>query len=247
MMEDPFFVVREEVQKALTNVNDLYGRWKQLVDEPDSVGKEEYTWILNEINNNVRSIEWDLEDLTETINIVESNPTKFQLSPKDIEERRYFIKSIKSSIMAIKSDLKSSEASSKLENNARATLVSSKYNKNKYERLDNDIIQSNQRYINEQHMQQKLLVSQQDSQLEHVGHSVGVLKSMGHQIGDELDDQALILDELGHEIEETNSKLQTVLLRVEKMLRLADDKKQTYVLIGLIIMLIIVVVLFVAL
>ena len=72
-----------------------------------------------------------------------------------------------------------------------------------------------------------------------------MLKSMGHQIGDELDDQAVILDELNHEMEQTSSKLQTVLLRVEKMLRLADDKKQTYVLIGLIVLVIFLVVLLV--
>lgn len=241
-MEDPFFVVRQEVQKALNVIDDLHNRWQQLINNSDSFGKEEYTWVCNEIRNNIKSIEWDLEDLTETVSIVELNPSKFDLSSNDIAERKAFIKGTQSKITLIKADINKPEINTKIEKENRKSLIPNKTKK--YERLDNEIINSNQSFIAEQFEQQQILVSQQDSQLEHVSHSVGVLKSMGRQIGDELDDQAIILDELGHDIEQTNSKLQTVLLRVEKMLRLSDDKKQTYVLIGLIVTLIIVVILF---
>lgn len=244
-MEDPFFVVKEEVQRALNNVNKLHLRWRDLLDSK-AVGKEEFTWTTNEIKNNIRSIEWDLEDLTETVSIVESNPTKFHLTLNDIEERKQFIKNTRSSTELIKQHLLSPETSATVEKGTRNALLF-KHSGNKYEKLDNEIVQSNQRYINEQQQQQQVLMSQQDNQMEHVSHSVGVLKSMGQQIGNELEEQAIILDGLGHEIDQTDSKLQTVLVRVEKMLRLADDKKQTYVLIALVLMMVIVVVLFVAL
>lgn len=37
----------------------------------------------------------------------------------------------------------------------------------------------------------KLMIRAQDEQLDMVGHSVGVLKTMGKKIGDEIEDQNL--------------------------------------------------------
>ena len=39
----------------------------------------------------LRSIEWDLEDLEETVQIVEQNPRKFRLDINEIQERNRFI------------------------------------------------------------------------------------------------------------------------------------------------------------
>ena len=64
-MDDPFFTVKEEVQKALTNVNGLFLRFIGLLDKNTS-STEEINWLKNEIKTNTRSIEWDIEDLTET-------------------------------------------------------------------------------------------------------------------------------------------------------------------------------------
>ena len=48
----------------------LYQRWCELLDDPSNCSKEEYDWTTNELRNSLRSIEWDLEDLEETINIL---------------------------------------------------------------------------------------------------------------------------------------------------------------------------------
>jgi len=48
----------------------LYHRWRELVDDSRGTLKEEFDWTTNELRNSLRSIEWDLEDLEETINIL---------------------------------------------------------------------------------------------------------------------------------------------------------------------------------
>uniref|UniRef100_A0A3Q2Z806 Syntaxin 10 n=1 Tax=Hippocampus comes TaxID=109280 RepID=A0A3Q2Z806_HIPCM len=69
-MEDPFFVVKGEVQKAVSGAQSLHRRWSQLLPEGAAASKEELDWTTNELRNSLRSIEWDLEDLDETINIL---------------------------------------------------------------------------------------------------------------------------------------------------------------------------------
>lgn len=53
--------------------------------------KEELSWTSTELRNSLRSIEWDLEDLEETIIIVEKNPRKFRIDAGELASRHTFI------------------------------------------------------------------------------------------------------------------------------------------------------------
>ena len=171
-MEDPFFVVKEEVEKAILNVNDLHSRWRQLITDPNTAGKEETTFTQGKIRNSIKSIQWDLEDLTDTVSAVEENPMKFNLTQNEVEERRSFIKHVKSKLQTIEGELSQEEGRSKSRGGGggggRSSLLGGRSNKNKYERLDNDMMESNDRFINDQYQQQKLLVRQQEDQLDQV-------------------------------------------------------------------------------
>lgn len=59
-----------EVRKAVETANGLYQRWCELLEDPSSYSKEEYEWTTGELRNSLRSIEWDLDDLEETIGIL---------------------------------------------------------------------------------------------------------------------------------------------------------------------------------
>ncbi|BFZ20442.1 hypothetical protein BsWGS_23481 [Bradybaena similaris] len=69
-VEDPFFVVKDEVQKALVVVRNLFSRWRELQENGGVSSREEFEYTTNELRNSLRSIEWDLEDLEETVDIL---------------------------------------------------------------------------------------------------------------------------------------------------------------------------------
>lgn len=57
--------------KALIKTRGLYRRWLELQDDNSTtVSKDEFEWTTTELRNSLRSIEWDLEDLEDTINIL---------------------------------------------------------------------------------------------------------------------------------------------------------------------------------
>ena len=62
--------ILSEVHKAVQNAKALYQRWCELLSDPNNCTREEYDWTTNELRNSLRSIEWDLEDLEETISIL---------------------------------------------------------------------------------------------------------------------------------------------------------------------------------
>lgn len=90
-----------------------------MLDNPHTVGKDEYNWTTNELRNNLRSIEWDLEDLDETVGIVEANPRKFNIDMTDINQRKQFIKQTRDNVNAVKEHMNSPAAKAKVENSSR--------------------------------------------------------------------------------------------------------------------------------
>lgn len=73
------FLWHSDVQKMSETAKALYHRWNELVDDPRGTSKEEFDWTTNELRNSLRSIEWDLEDLEETINILDSAAILYKL------------------------------------------------------------------------------------------------------------------------------------------------------------------------
>ena len=57
-------------------------------------------------------------------------------------------------------------------------------------------------------------------QLDEVAETVGVLKQMGHVIGNELDEQAELLDDFENEMENTSQRLVRTLAKVDKALNI---------------------------
>ncbi|TSK53712.1 Syntaxin-6 [Bagarius yarrelli] len=171
-MEDPFFVVKGEVQKAVNTAQGLYQRWTELMQDLSSASKEEIDWTTNELRNSLRSIEWDLEDLDETINIL---------------------------------------------------TIFFAY---KYTRLDRELQSANSHFIDEQQTQQQLIAEQQDEQLELVSGTIGVLKNMSERIGQELDEQAVMLDDFSHEMDNTQSRLDNVMKKLAKVSHMTSDRRQ---------------------
>ncbi|XP_040263533.1 syntaxin-6 isoform X2 [Bufo bufo] len=231
-MEDPFFVVKGEVQKAVNTAQGLFQRWTDLLQDPSIATREELDWTTNELRNNLRSIEWDLEDLDETISIVEANPRKFSLNPAEMRQRKAFISETRQCVKAL------------LGEGARPGWKSEP---DKYNKLDQEIQSANTRFLDGQVTQQQMIVEQQDEELELVSGSIGVLKNMSHRIGNELDEQAVMLDDFSHELDTAQSRMDNVLKKLAKVSHMTSDRRQWCAIVVLLALLLVVLILFYAL
>ncbi|XP_059136364.1 syntaxin-6 [Peromyscus eremicus] len=231
-MEDPFFVVKGEVQKAVNTAQGLFQRWTELLQGPSAATREEIDWTTNELRNNLRSIEWDLEDLDETISIVEANPRKFNLDATELSIRKAFITSTRQIVRDMKDQMSASSVQALAERKNRQALLgdsSQTWNTgvtDRSGRLDRGLQLANSHFIEEQQVQQQLIVEQQDEQLELVSGSIGVLKNMSQRIGGELEEQAVMLDDFSHELESTQSRLDSVMKKLAKVSHMTSDRRQ---------------------
>ncbi|XP_005991139.1 syntaxin-6 isoform X4 [Latimeria chalumnae] len=249
-MEDPFFVVKGEVQKAVNTAQGLFQRWMELLQDPNAATKEEIDWTTNELRNSLRSIEWDLEDLDETISIVEANPRKFNLDPIELSKRKAFITGTRQTVKEMKDQMSSPSAQALAERKSRQVLLGDSGSQgwgpstNKYSRLDRELQSANSHFIEDQQTQQQLIAEQQDEQLELVSGSIGVLKNMSQRIGNELDEQAVMLDDFSQELDSTQSRLDNVMKKLAKVSHMTSDRRQWCAIVVLLAILIVVLILF---
>ncbi|EPB75589.1 SNARE domain protein [Ancylostoma ceylanicum] len=75
-------------------------------------------------------------------------------------------------------------------------------------------------------MKQEQIIRDQDEDLVLVGKSVNTLKHMSYKIGDELDQQAVMLDDLGQDMDTVDTKLDGVMKKIAKLTHMDDDKRQ---------------------
>lgn len=321
MMEDPFFVVKDEVFKALNKTRGLYLRWRELNDALSGGTTAEAEWTTTELKNSLRSIEWDLEDLEDTISIVEKNPNKFKIDNKELSSRRQFIdatrdevKSMKDACMIINrnrdrditarqplldncengggsphqqsknfinnnciigngssggtqhhgnntlnnNNLNLSGTGKHLISSAGAAMAS-RHSGAKYSKLENNLDDSpthssammldsgSSRFVEDTLGTQQRIMASQDEQLDVISDSIGTLKTVSRQIGIELDEQAVMLDEFGNELEQTDSKLDSTMKKVAKVLHMTNDRRQWMAIVTLSITLLVVIVIYIIL
>uniref|UniRef100_A0AAZ3QU35 t-SNARE coiled-coil homology domain-containing protein n=1 Tax=Oncorhynchus tshawytscha TaxID=74940 RepID=A0AAZ3QU35_ONCTS len=225
-MEDPFFVVKCEVQKAVNTAQGLYQRWSELLQDPSGTSKEEVDWTTNELRNSY--------SLTVNASIVESNPKKFNLDTVELTKRKGFITSTRQTVKEMKDHMSSPTALAMSDKKNRQALLGNSGSQgpiwqpgpDKYTRLDQELRTANSMFIDEQQTQQQLMAEQQDDQLELVSGTIGVLKNMSERIGMELDEQTVMLDDFSNEMEGTHSRLDNVMKKLAKVSNMTTDRRQ---------------------
>ncbi|XP_030560272.1 syntaxin-6 [Drosophila novamexicana] len=305
-LEDPFFVVKDEVFKALNKTRGLYLRWRELGEN----GGAEVEWTTTELRNSLRSIEWDLEDLEDTISIVEKNPTKFRIDNRELSSRRHFIDNTRDEVKQMKDKMSLNRNRDRditahqplLENETRnhsqnhsqaneyhtshndrtylvdcpnpqsvantiagtmsaaaAAAAATRHSGTKYSKLENaldidspshyggSLDSPGHRYVGETVSIQQRMIQGQDEQLDMISDSIGTLKTVSRQIGVELDEQAVMLDDFGNEFDTTESKLDTTMKKVAKVLHMNNDKRQWAAILILCVLLLFVIILFIIL
>ncbi|KAJ3296737.1 Syntaxin-6 [Blyttiomyces sp. JEL0837] len=90
-MEDPFFAVKDEVEVAVSNANQLYTNWKRLKASTSRADAEELKWTTEELLNAISNIDADLADLDETVRIVGADPARFKLDVSEVAQRKQFV------------------------------------------------------------------------------------------------------------------------------------------------------------
>ena len=88
---DPFIMVRDAVSKSLAETEDIFLRWKEIQSKPYLGSVQELGQLTKQLREKLKGIEWDLEDLDETVRVVESNPQRYRVETEELNRRKGFV------------------------------------------------------------------------------------------------------------------------------------------------------------
>ncbi|KAG8469716.1 hypothetical protein KFE25_006171 [Diacronema lutheri] len=240
-MEDPFQVVKDEVQHSLTVVHELHKRWKEILKSATGKESEEYEWTKSELLSGLRSIEWDLQDLEETIRIVESNRAKFGLSDDEVDSRKHFVESTHKSISMIRAEVASTEpAESAASKTSSVTKKAAKKAGTERESLlsadsasgsrvaitiDKEAAADNKRFIGDETQKQAMIMAEQDTQLDSISSTVSRIKDISLEINSELKVQDKLIDDIGEQTDSAAGQMRNSMKALTKLAKDSDNGK----------------------
>jgi SYP6 family syntaxin len=237
-MQDPFYVVKEEVNDALQAVGEMYDKWKDLLEHTNTSTNDEFKWVTNELKTGLRGIESDLLDLEETIGIVEKDKAKFRIDDNEIASRKSFVTSTRRRMQAIKEEMSSTKTKGKMEADSRSNLMQQSNSTNRFSRFEAAVQQDNENFIEGQQQRQQTILRQQDEGLDQLSHTVINLKDIANTIDTTLEEQNGLIGEIEKEADKADSGLRGAVKKVNQLIDSTKDGTQLTIIVILILLLI---------
>jgi len=236
LLQDPFYLAKDEVEQGVNGLRSLHARWQVLLKSPNTAENVEFEWATNQLREGVSNIELDLQELEDTIRIVENNRQRFKLDQVELDARKKIINETQQVIRKIKEDLDNVQTKRKMESDQRITLgVTPKINRSalpdQFAAVDNAIEKDHQGFISKQ-LQEEIF---QDEEMGKLEGAVLTLNHMAHATKDEIVQHGKILDDLDAGVDRTHGRLNSVMRRVNKLLESRKDRMQWCVLVFLVL------------
>eukprot|EP00298_Acanthocystis_sp_HF-20_P026570 c4352_g1_i1.p1 GENE.c4352_g1_i1~~c4352_g1_i1.p1 ORF type:complete len:248 (+),score=107.09 c4352_g1_i1:42-785(+) len=222
---DPFHLVKEEVQQSLGVAKAFHTRWKEL-KASQSTSQEELDWTRSELLLCLEGIEMDLEAMKQAIQLLEGNH-KIQIEQSELQARKTFLAECIKQVQSYKNDAidpRYIQIKAHKEEHQRLLSAPSSH-PTKVEKARMESNNNNQAFIEDQQQIQSQIMKTQDEDLIELGLSVTRIHQIGGAIGQELDNQTIMLNHVDAEIERTDGKLRTIMGKVDVLLKSSDNKK----------------------
>jgi t-SNARE syntaxin family protein len=166
-----------------------------------------------ELSDNLSSLADDLADLAAAVKAVEGDPYKYGLDVSDVAARRRFVEEAMGDVEDMKEEMESAETPPPTHPQYGGFVGDD----------DEDEVPQDQLVAYERE-QQVQMMREQDLQLEGVYRSVGTLRAVANTMGQELSEQAELVDALDRDVDRVQGKLGKGLKDLNTFIRKNEGK-----------------------
>ncbi|BFZ61875.1 hypothetical protein YB2330_002953 [Saitoella coloradoensis] len=209
MAEDPFLEVKADTLHQLNQARTLFSSYLRIratapASEELVTGKDELDAVLREIENEY------LEDLGESVRVVEVDPSRYGLDKAEVTRRKRFVSEVKGELDDMREEMR------------KPIPSRTSYSSRRSPPEDPDLERGDAVADFEQQHQQ-ILMADQDQNLTSLHRSLYTLNSQAHTMSNELADQSSLLREVEDLADKTQDKLKVGMKRVGEVLRSNED------------------------
>jgi t-SNARE syntaxin family protein len=198
------------VLSALNTARPLFKSYLRIRSSASSATSPELREARHELEQTLRDLNQDLEDLVESVKAVEHDPYRFGLEIDEVERRRTLVKDVGDEIESMRDELQHTIQ------DARNTGKSAA---NGDTLPDPDSFEEEDNYAAFEQEQQVTMMHEQDQALDGVFRTVGNLRQQADDMGRELEEQGEMLNDVDSVADRVGGKLQTGLQKVGSVIK----------------------------
>ncbi|KIK38863.1 hypothetical protein CY34DRAFT_808940, partial [Suillus luteus UH-Slu-Lm8-n1] len=243
MSTDPYHEVQREIQSSLKSAATLRSSFLRIRSLARD-GSEELVLARNELKAMLTALYTDLEDLEESVKMVEdTGPRYFGLDDAEVSERRKYVGHVRREIEGMRADVEGRNLPSGGKSPSTPLQPQSSLPSGSRSPLPSVPGSQSGEPDDEQakwaHEEQQLLLQEQDRAMDSISGTLNTLAHqaglMGHEIGEHVE----MLDDLEANVDRTDSKLSNAMRRMKKFVRDTEETKSGWCITILIIVLIV--------
>ncbi|KAG2008751.1 hypothetical protein CC2G_014145 [Coprinopsis cinerea AmutBmut pab1-1] len=237
-LQDPYHAVQHEIQTSLaaaTQLRSSYLRIRNMARE-DS---EELSWARNELKATLAALEADLEDLEESVKIVESTDARmFGLDDAEVATRRQYVTHVRKEIENMRNEVDSNaltSSSNAAQQHPLASGAASPTQGNSRNGFSSPYRDDDQaEWAREE---QQIMLREQDQTIDSIAGTLNTIAQQASLMGQEISEHNEMLDDLEQNVDRTQDKVSDGMRRLRKFLRDSEEKGSGWCIIFLIIVL----------
>lgn len=194
-----------------------YLRIRSLAKNPDN---PELKQARSELETTFTELTADLDDLVESVRAIEQDPYRFGLELEEVQRRRKLVDDVGAEAEKMRQELQQtvsdSAATTELPNPTEFDAALEE--EERQNRGGDDY------YASMEQQRQSELMHEQDGQLDGVFRTVGNLRQQANDMGRELEDQAVMMDEVDTLADRVGGKLNNGMKRIRHVIRSNEGK-----------------------
>ncbi|KAG7441844.1 uncharacterized protein BT62DRAFT_982664 [Guyanagaster necrorhizus] len=229
MSTDPYHAVQQEIQTSLqaaTQLRASYIRIRNMKGEGEE--GEELVWARNEFKAILAASEADLEDLEESVKIVEStDPRMFGLTHEEVTERRRYVEHARKEIQVCRTSLPAPRMRAGVSGGRPAPAYTP-------QQREDEVEDDQSAWAREE---QQMMIREQDRTIDSIA---GTLSNLAHQaglMGQEIVEHTELLTDLESGVDRTDSKLGNAMGRMKRFIRQSEERGSGWCIVVLILVL----------
>ncbi|RVW13987.1 Syntaxin-61 [Vitis vinifera] len=235
--QDPFYIVKEEIQESIDKLLSTFHQWERI---PVETGEQVH--LTKELLASCESIEWQVDELDKTISVAAKDPAWYGIDEVELDKRRRWTSTAHTQVSNVKKSVvagKESNGMGTANVNGMRREMMRMSNPHQADRSNQYGSQDNDDFISSESDRQLLLIRRQDEELDVLSASVERIGGVGLTIHEELLAQEKIIDELGSEMDSTSNRLDFVQKKVAMVMKKASAKGQIMMILFLVVLFIV--------
>ncbi|KAL6300402.1 t-SNARE [Sparassis latifolia] len=232
MSTDPYDAVQQEIQTSLQTASTLRASYLRIrsTAREDS---EELGWARNELKATLAALDADLEDLEESVKIVETTGARmFGLEESEVIERRRYVGHVRHELESMRAEIESeAESRTRLKSQVRPPAEISR---GASQPLPADERDEQSEWARQE---QQMMIREQDQTIDTISGTLSTIAQQAGLMGREIGEHNEMLGDIEQGVDRTDSKLGDAMHRMRRFIRHTEETKSGWCIIILIIIL----------